>query len=415
MNCWRKHWGRVMSESGKTLVPKLRFPEFQQAPEWRADLLKNISPSIFDGTHQTPRYTENGIPFFSVENIISGNKNKFISLDDHKTATSKNKPEQGDILITRIGNIGFSTIINWDYEFSIYVTLAVIKKSDKFIPYYLHSYFQSGRYQSEILKKSLLNAVPCKINMDELRATEVLLPPGKIEQQKIADCLSSIDELITAQTQKIAALKEHKKGLMQQLFPAEGETTPKLRFPEFQDTGEWESHIISDLAKVTTGNKDTQNKVDDGDYPFFVRSQTVERINSFTYDGEAILTSGDGVGVGKNFHYIIGKFDFHQRVYCIYNFKKDVFGKFIYLYFSEHFYRRVMQFNAKNSVDSVRMSAITEMPVMLPKYEEQQKIADCLSSIDELISAQTNKIAALKNHKKGLMQQLFPNTDEVGE
>ena len=404
-----------MSESGKTLVPKLRFPEFQQAPEWRADLLKNISPSIFDGTHQTPRYTENGIPFFSVENIISGNKNKFISLDDHKTATSKNKPEQGDILITRIGNIGFSTIINWDYEFSIYVTLAVIKKSDKFIPYYLHSYFQSGRYQSEILKKSLLNAVPCKINMDELRATEVLLPPGKIEQQKIADCLSSIDELITAQTQKIAALKEHKKGLMQQLFPAEGETTPKLRFPEFQDTGEWESHIISDLAKVTTGNKDTQNKVDDGDYPFFVRSQTVERINSFTYDGEAILTSGDGVGVGKNFHYIIGKFDFHQRVYCIYNFKKDVFGKFIYLYFSEHFYRRVMQFNAKNSVDSVRMSAITEMPVMLPKYEEQQKIADCLSSIDELISAQTNKIAALKNHKKGLMQQLFPNTDEVGE
>ena len=190
---------------------------------------------------------------------------------------------------------------------------------------------------------------------------------------------------------------------------------PKLRFPEFQDTGEWESHIISDLAKVTTGNKDTQNKVDDGDYPFFVRSQTVERINSFTYDGEAILTSGDGVGVGKNFHYIIGKFDFHQRVYCIYNFKKDVFGKFIYLYFSEHFYRRVMQFNAKNSVDSVRMSAITEMPVMLPKYEEQQKIADCLSSIDELISAQTNKIAALKNHKKGLMQQLFPNTDEVGE
>ena len=404
-----------MSESGKTLVPKLRFPEFQQAPEWRADLLKNISPSIFDGTHQTPRYTENGIPFFSVENIISGNKNKFISLDDHKTATSKNKPEQGDILITRIGNIGFSTIINWDYEFSIYVTLAVIKKSDKFIPYYLHSYFQSGRYQSEIFKKSLLNAVPCKINMDELRATEVLLPPGKIEQQKIADCLSSIDELITAQTQKIAALKEHKKGLMQQLFPAEGETTPKLRFPEFQDTGEWESHIISDLAKVTTGNKDTQNKVDDGDYPFFVRSQTVERINSFTYDGEAILTSGDGVGVGKNFHYIIGKFDFHQRVYCIYNFKKDVFGKFIYLYFSEHFYRRVMQFNAKNSVDSVRMSAITEMPVMLPKYEEQQKVADCLSSIDELITAQTQKLKALKAHKKGLMQQLFPNADEVGE
>lgn len=315
---------QCMSEQTKMLVPKLRFPAFQDAGEWKSNLLKDISPSIFDGTHQTPRYTENGIPFFSVENIVSGNKNKFISLEDHKAATSKNKPEQGDILITRIGNIGFSTIINWDYEFSIYVTLAVVKKSDKFIPYYLHSYFQSGRYQFEILKKSLLNAVPCKINMDELRTTEVLLPPEKSEQQKIADCLSSIDELITAQTKKIAALKDHKKGLIQQLFPADGEIAPKLRFPEFQDSGEWKSHIISDLAKVTTGNKDTQNKVDDGDYPFFVRSQTVERINSFTYDGEAILTSGDGVGVGKNFHYIIGKFDFHQRVYCIYDWRAQI-------------------------------------------------------------------------------------------
>ena len=110
---------------------------------------------------------------------------------------------------------------------------------------------------------------------------------------------------------------------------------PQLRFKEF--SGEWEEKKLGELADITTGNKDTQNKVDDGIYPFFVRSQTVEKINSYSYDGEAILTSGDGVGVGKNFHYIQSKFDFHQRVYCIYKFKNKVFGKFIFHYFSSFF------------------------------------------------------------------------------
>jgi type I restriction enzyme S subunit len=214
---------QLFPAEGETL-PKLRFPEFRDAGEWEEKSLKQISSAIFDGTHQTPTYTKEGIPFFSVENIISGNKNKFISKEDYLIATSKNKPEKGDVLITRIGNIGFSTIVDWDYEFSIYVTLAVVKKAEQFDSYYLHSFFQSERYQTEIRSKSLLNAVPCKINMDELRETKVLLPTPK-EQQKIANCLTSLDDLITAQTQKLAALKTHKKGLMQQLFPVLVEAT----------------------------------------------------------------------------------------------------------------------------------------------------------------------------------------------
>jgi len=209
----------MSDQTKKGLVPKLRFPEFRDAGEWKEEPLNKITTSIFDGTHQTPKYTEKGIPFFSVENIISGKANKFISREDYLTATNKNKPEKGDVLITRIGNIGFSAIVDWDYEFSIYVTLAVVKKSDKFASYYLHCFLQSERYQTEIRSKSLLSAVPCKINMDELRKTMVLLPSPK-EQRKIADCLSSIDDLITAYTQKYDALKAHKKGLMQQLFPA---------------------------------------------------------------------------------------------------------------------------------------------------------------------------------------------------
>ena len=204
-------------------VPKRRFPEFQGAGEWVEKELKEVSPAIFDGTHQTPKYTEVGIPFFSVENVVSGKANKFISKGDYLLATSKNKPEKGDVLLTRIGKIGFSAIVNWDYEFSVYVTLAVLKQSEKFNSYYLHCYLQSTRYQNEILGRSLLNAAPCKINMDELRRTKVFLPPTLEEQQKIADCLSALDNLITAQTQKIDALKLHKKGLMQALFPAVSE------------------------------------------------------------------------------------------------------------------------------------------------------------------------------------------------
>lgn len=203
---------------GGNNLPKLRFPEFINDGAWEEKTLGEISFSIFDGTHQTPKYTEEGIPFFSVENLISKNKNKFISKEDYLILTAKNKPEKDDILITRIGNIGFSTVVSWDYEFSIYVTLATVKKSDKFIPHYLNGYFQSEVYQKEIRSKSLLNAVPMKINMNDLRDTKVLLPTIK-EQQKIADCLSSLDETIEVQDQKIELLKQHKKGLMQGLFP----------------------------------------------------------------------------------------------------------------------------------------------------------------------------------------------------
>ena len=210
----------LFPQQGET-VPKLRFKEFEDSGEWKEKYLNEISPAIFDGTHQTPSYTEKGVPFYSVENIKSGIKNKFISREDYLLSISKNKPEKGDIIITRIGDIGTSKVIDWNYEFSIYVTLAIVKKSTIFNSYYLHSFFQSSRYQKEILSKSLLNAVPCKINMDELRRTKILIPPdkGKKEQLKISEIFSSVDDLINSQSQKIETLKLHKKGLLQGLFP----------------------------------------------------------------------------------------------------------------------------------------------------------------------------------------------------
>ena len=162
---------------------------------------------------------------------------------------------------------------------------------------------------------------------------------------------------------------------------------PALRFPEFAD--KWEKGYFKDVCKITTGNKNTQDKDENGLYPFYVRSQNIERINSWTFDGEAILTAGDGVGVGKVFHYSIGKIGVHQRVYILSNFKCD--GKYLYQYFSSRFYNRVKRMSAKNSVDSVRMEMIADMPLYLPSVGEQHKIGKLLALLDERISTQ-NKI-----------------------
>ncbi len=180
---------------------------------------------------------------------------------------------------------------------------------------------------------------------------------------------------------------------------------PKLRFKEFNDP--WIELKVKDFSETKTGSRDTQNRIAGGLYPFFVRSDTIERINTYDFDGEAILTSGDGVGVGKNFHYIDGRFDYHQRVYAIRNFSNKVSGKFFFQFFKEHFYKRVMRLSAKNSVDSVRMSMITDMAMSCPTLQEQKKIADFLGAVDNKIAGLRERERLLTDYKKGVMQKIF--------
>jgi len=408
------------------IAPKLRFPEFSGTEDWEIEPLGNIYSFI-----STNSFTRDDLNYESgtVKNIHYGDiHTRFATLFDTKKelvpfvnesiSLEKISAEayciEGDVIFADasedLKDVGKSIEVfslNNEKVLSGMHTLQARQKEKKLVVGFAGHLFISEDIRRQI-KREAQGAKVFGVSATRLSNTIIFYPKNKTEQQKITSCLSSLDDLITAHTQKLDALKANKKGLMQQLFPAEGEKVPKQRFAEFKDSGEWEEKMIGEISKVTTGNKDTQNKVDNGLYPFFVRSQTIERINSFSYDGEAILTSGDGVGVGKNFHYINGKFDFHQRVYCIYDFVENVFGKYLYLYFSEHFNNRVMKMTAKNSVDSVRMAMITEMPILIPSLDEQKKIAFCLSSLDELVTAQANKIEQLKNHKKGLMQGLFP-------
>lgn len=170
---------------------------------------------------------------------------------------------------------------------------------------------------------------------------------------------------------------------------------------------DWEMKTIKEFADITTGSQNTQDHVDDGKYPFFVRSPKVERINKYIFDTEGVVTAGDGVGTGKIYHYINGKFGLHQRCYLMYNFA-DVSAKYFYWIFSRNFYDRVQSMTAKSSVDSVRMEMIADMSIPLPPtLAEQERIAGALSSIDTLIGALNEQIEKKRHIKQGTMQQLL--------
>ncbi|WP_035215527.1 restriction endonuclease subunit S [Agrobacterium sp. ATCC 31749] len=418
-----------MSNNSKqiSLQPQLRFPEFRNSGNWAENIFGELYG--FVTTNSLSRDKLN-YEYGTVKNIHYGDiHTKFRALFDirNENVPFISEPEnvqkegklcvEGDVIFADasedLDDVGKSIeIVNVDGQKLVagLHTLHARQKSKKLLVGFAGHLFQSSSPRTQI-KNEAQGAKVLGISASRLASVRVSYPSDKDEQRKIADCLSSLDQLIEAEGQKLKVLQRHKKGLMQELFPVEGETVPGRRFPGFADS--WVTSTIGKVARVTTGGKDTQNKKEGGAYPFFVRSQTVERIDTFSYDGEAILTSGDGVGVGKNFHYINGKFDFHQRVYCICDFNKNVLPKYVYLYFSNYFYSRVSQLSAKNSVDSVRMAMITDMPIGLPSYEEQRCIADCLSLADELILQQRQKLKNLRMHKKGLIQRLFPAVSEV--
>lgn len=168
---------------------------------------------------------------------------------------------------------------------------------------------------------------------------------------------------------------------------------------------DWAERPVGELMIIETGSRNTEDKIDDGQYPFFVRSQTVEHIDDYHYDCEAVLTAGDGVGTGKVFHYIKGKFDAHQRVYVMSQFK-DVMGKYFYYWFSRNFYNEVAKYTAKTSVDSVRRQMITGMIMPVPPILEQEKIVNALSDIDTLITGLQKLIQKKKDIRQGTMQML---------
>ena len=235
------------------------------------------------------------------------------------------------------------------------------------------------------------------IYVSGLATVEVPLPPLP-EQQAIAAALSDVDALISALDKLITKKRDIKQAAMQQLL------TGKKRLPGF--SGEWEVKKLGDVSAIKTGKKNNEDKVENGAYPFFVRSQTVERINTYSYDGEAVLVPGEG-GIGSIFHYINGRFDYHQRVYKISDFISDVCGKFIYYCMLQNFNKQAMRHSVKATVDSLRLPTFQGFEFLAPSFDEQQAIVAVLSDMDAEIAALEQKRDKTRALKQGMMQELL--------
>lgn len=223
--------------------------------------------------------------------------------------------------------------------------------------------------------------------------------PPLSEQCSITAALSDVDALLTKLDQLIAKKRDLKQAAMQQLLSG------KTRLPGFH--GEWKAKRLGDIAHIKTGSRNNEDKVADGDYPFFVRSEIVERINSYSYECEAILVPGEG-RIGSIFHYVQGRFDVHQRVYAITQFKADVAAKFVHLYMLMNFGAWAMQNTVKATVDSLRLPTFQTFEVrMPPTKDEQTAIAAVLSDMDAEVSALESRRDKTRALKQGMMQQLL--------
>ncbi len=223
--------------------------------------------------------------------------------------------------------------------------------------------------------------------------------PSLEEQRAIATALSDVDALIAGLEKLIAKKRDLKQAAMQQLL------TGQTRLPGF--SGECVVKSLGDIANIKTGSRNNENKVEDGLYPFFVRSAHVERINTYSYECEAILVPGEGQ-IGSIFHYINGRFDVHQRVYAITQFIEGVSGQYIHLFMSQHFGEWAMQNTVKATVDSLRLPTFQTFHVQLPPtLEEQTAIARALSDMDDELISLESRLAKTRDLKQGMMQELL--------
>ncbi|MBF0537201.1 MAG: restriction endonuclease subunit S [Nitrospirae bacterium] len=265
---------------------------------------------------------------------------------------------------------------------------------------------------------SLANATSYGVKMPRTSWEEInnyyLWSPPISEQISIATYLDlktqQIDALIAKKQRMIELLKEYRTAVINHAVTKGLNPNVKMKDSGIEWIGDipehWEVNRLKFLSNIKTGEKDTVNRDEHGEYPFFVRADTVERINSYSYDGEAVLTAGDGVGVGRVFHYVNGKFDYHQRVYKISDFR-DITGKFFFYYMQVNFAKAVMKISAKSTVDSLRLPMFHDFPVVFGLIQEQKAVVSYLEQktgqIDKQIENENKSIILLQEYRTALI------------
>ncbi|HDK4397406.1 TPA: restriction endonuclease subunit S [Staphylococcus aureus] len=405
-----------MSNTQKKNVPELRFPGFEG--EWEEKKLGEVA-EIYDGTHQTPKYTNEGIKFLSVENIKTLNSSKYIS-EEAFEKEFKIRPEFGDILMTRIGDIGTPNIVSSNEKFAYYVSLALLKTKN-LNSYFLKNLILSSSIQNELWRKTLHVAFPKKINKNEIGKIKINFPTNK-EQQKIGQFFSKLDRQIELEEQKLELLQQQKKGYMQKIFSQE------LRFKDEngEDYPEWEEKKLGDITEQSMygigasatwfDSKNIYIRITDIDEKSrklkYQNLTTPDEINNkYKLKRNDILFARTGASTGKSYIHKEEK-DIYNYYFAGFLIKFEINEQnsplFIYQFtLTSKFNNWVKVMSVRSGQPGINSEEYAKLPLVLPNKLEQKKIAEFLDRFDQQIELEKQKIEILHQQKKGLLQSMF--------
>ncbi len=408
-----------------TKVPKLRFPEFRGAEGWQERQLGDfLTESRLPGSKGnvakkiTVKLWGNGV--FEKNDAIQGSVN-----------TQYFRRKAGQFIYSKLDflNQAFGIIPPSLDNYESTVDLPCFDITGGLNPAFLLEYVKRRDFYERLGETADGSRKARRIHAETFLSFSAALPTPA-EQQKIAECLSSVDEVIAAQARKVDALKTHKKGLMQQLFPREGETAPRLRFPEFRDAGEWKSDSLGNIFETSSGGTPsrTEKAYWNGDIPWittslvdfrvitsaeeFLTAEGLKNSSAKLFPKGTVLMAMYGQGKTRGQVALLGiKAATNQACAAILP-RKGIDPYFVFLNLAGR-YEEIREISNSGGQENLSQGLIREIRFAFPlDDDEQRKVTACLSSLDALIAAEIRKLEALKIHKKGLMQQLFPSLEE---
>ena len=439
-------------KSNRPLTPKLRFPEFRDNEGWqtpqlsdlygfkRTNTLSRDKLNYEAGTIRNIHYGDIHTkfrPLFRLEHEDVPFINPEVSVDAFE---EKDDCEEGDIVLADasedLNDVGKAIeVISLDGQRVVAGTHTIVATRYGSIPIvgFGGHLFQSAAVRARVQSESQ-GAKVYGISANRISSVALPLPPTITEQQKIADCLGSLDALIATEGRKLAALRDHKRGLMQQLFPQPGETQPRLRFPEFQDKGEWVEEELSKCLKTVIDYRGKAPPKSESGVPLItaknVRFGWLDMTNDEYIEeekygewmsrgipqlGDILFTTEAPLGNAALFP-PSGKFALGQRLLTLRTKSERCVPAFLFHSLLGPTMQEEIDFHSTGSTaKGIKSRVFVKLSFCHSGVQEQHRIADCFTSLDAQITAQTAKIDALKQHKRGLMQQLFPEPEEEAE
>ena len=415
-----------MNKEENRIVPQLRFPEFEKDGYWETETINDLSKTVTaGGTPSTNiedywggdiRWMNSGELNLKIVEEVEGR----ITKEGLKNSSTKIIPENSVLIgLAGQGKTRGTVAINKVKLCTNQSIASIYPNEDVFDSEFLYHNLDN-RY-NELRELSAGGEGRGGLNLKIIKEIRIPIPPKKEEQQKIAACLSSLDEVITAETEKLDLYQDHKKGLLQQLFPAEGETQPKFRFPEFKEVGDWEETTLDEVADYENGKAHEKEISETGKYKV-VNSKFISTegdVVKFTDSANLMANTGDilmvlsdipnGKAIAKCFYVDEDDtYTVNQRICKIT--PTDIDNRFLFYIQNRNKYFLAFDDGVKQT--NLRKDTVLSFPFLKPKDpKEQEKIATCLTLADDLIKKQADKIVSLQEHKKGLLQQLFPNTN----